>query len=94
MAFQRLASTDTAVTAGVALGGYMAPFVTSNILGSRLGVDLPGEVHGLLVFALVAAMRGSIPMPNAAEAGALVYTTESAAERFGVKSTVANLGGN
>lgn len=91
MAFEQLTSTDTAVTAGVALGGYMAPFIVDN-LTSRAGLDLPDELDGLVVFALIAAMPDSIPVNRAGEAGALVYSAEKVAERLGVKSTVAGVG--
>lgn len=91
MAFDQLVDTDTAVTAAVAFGGYMVPFVVSN-LTSRVGFDTPDELDGILVFALVAAMRDTVPKPNAAGAGALVYAGEAGAERVGIKSTIAEVG--
>lgn len=91
MAFEQLTSTDTAVTAAVALGGYMAPFVVDN-LTSRAGLDLPNEADGLIVFALLAAMPDAVPMNQAGEAGALVYSGEQLASRLGIKESIAGVG--
>lgn len=75
---------------GAAGAGYMAPSIVNNLADRFSPMDLPDEAAGLAVIA--GAEAAGVPYKGAIQAGAGAYTAEKAAERFGIKETVVNMG--
>lgn len=84
--------TDTATyeQAAAAGAGYMGSIVLDNLADKYVPMDVPDEVTGIAAMALAAAYGGDYSTPLMAGAG--VYTADAAARRFGIKSTVTNMG--
>lgn len=95
MSTQQMQSTltdgDTYELVAAAGAGYMPPFVLDNIADRFVPMDVPDVVTGLAAVALASAYGGEYSTPLMAGAGA--YTFDAAARRFGIRSTVGNLGG-
>lgn len=92
MAIDSLTNTDTYGMLAVATLGYHAPMVVRNVVESQVGINAPGEVYGLAVYAGHRAAMGPVPYAMAFNVGALVHSGEQAAERTGVKQTIMGIG--
>jgi hypothetical protein len=80
-----ITSVDMYREGAMILAGMGAAVVAKNVIDSRM--DLPDEVYGLGVGGAGAAMN--YPMMAA---GGFSYSLVKAAERFGVRETVTELG--
>ena len=82
--------TESDETAAAAGAGYMGSYVVDNLLDRFAPMDIPNEASGILTMGLAAAYGGDYATPLMPGAG--VYTVDAAARRFGIRSTVTNLG--
>ena len=86
--------TDTEMWTDVAAigAGYMGSSVAQTLIDERIGFDLPNEVYGAATAGVAYAYA---PQYNAEIAsGGALYTIDAAAQRFGLKNKVTNMGGN
>ncbi|MCU4716866.1 hypothetical protein [Halapricum hydrolyticum] len=87
-----LADPDMWETAAATAGGYVASSIAQNMIDGRTGFDVPNEAYGL---AVAGVGYGYSPMYRREIAtGGLIYTVDALAQRFDVKQSVTNLGGN
>jgi len=91
-AFDQIADEQLWKQAGVVSGGYMSASLMNTFLEGQLPFDLPNEAYGLVAAGV--SYRFSPVMPKTMAAGGAVYTLDAAAQRFGLKEKVTNLGGN
>jgi hypothetical protein len=80
-----LADTDNYTDAGMVLAGLAISIVMKNGIDSRF--NLPDEAYGLVTAGLGAAMGYEL-----VAIGGMSYSGVKAAERFGLKSTVEQVG--
>lgn len=90
-AFGTLADTDHWEEAVGVLAGFLAPTVLHNVVSGRMGMEVPDEAYGVGIIALASFS----PMyAREMQVGGGVYVADKALERFGLKSTITNLGGS
>ena len=89
-AFNQLLSFDMWEDVAVTLAAFFAPTVVQNLVGGVVpnSVDVP-EAYGL---AVVAGSRFSPMYKREIAIGGGLYTADAVADRFGIKSTIVNMG--
>jgi hypothetical protein len=87
-AFSALADDDTWMDAAEVAVGFAGPMIAANVLEGSTPFDLPNEVYGLAGVA-----GGEMVDRRLVSVGGGLYTVDALAQRFGLKSSVTNLGG-
>ena len=87
-----LADPDMWETAAATAGGYLGSSIAQSTIDGMTGFDIPNEAYGLGVAYLG---YGFSPEYNAELAtGGMIYTVDALAQRFGVKQSITDLGGD
>jgi len=79
-------------TAAATAGGYLGSSIAQSAIDGMTGFDVPNEVYGLLV--AYTGYEFSPAYNRELAVGGMIYTVDSLAQRFGVKQSVTNIGGN
>jgi len=87
-----IADPDMWETAAATAGGYLGSSIAQSTIDGMTSFDVPNEFYGLGVayggYQFAPAYNRELAI------GGMIYTADALAQRFGVKQSVTNIGGN
>jgi len=90
-AFGTIADADMWEEAAAVLAGFLAPSIVANVTEGSLGFDAPNEVYGVVIMFLA---QYSPMYSGQLTLGGGIYSVDQALDRFGLKQTITQMGGN
>jgi hypothetical protein len=90
-AFGTLADADMWEEAAAVLAGFLAPSIVANVAEGNTPFDVPDEGYGIAVMFLAQyspMYSGSLTL------GGGMYSVDKLLQRFGLKQTITQMGGN
>lgn len=84
--FETLASAEFAVDVAVIFATFLGAHIVAPTVNGYLPVDVPNEVHGLVIVVLAEALGGDYKRPL--QLGGGLYTADEAAGRVELQSRI------
>lgn len=88
-AFDTVADSDMWEEAAAVFAGFLAPSIVANLAEGRTKWDIPDEGYGVAVIVLA---QYSPMYSGELSLGGGMYAVDKAAERFGVKNSITQMG--